>query len=495
MIQWIFSEEGLLTIHIENQIGNGGVEALSPETNQIATIREVAPNEALKMLGVHIAENLENDTEYEKITAKANKFATAIQVCPLTKTQVILAVKTIYKPAIEHVLPATTFTERQIQTIHRKVMPRLLSRSGISRNYPRALVFGPTEIGGLGFPHIGYMQLATKVNLIIKNVRANTTLGRTFMIMMEQAQMQAGIQDQILATTQEVKYIESEWISSTQSRLQNIGAKITIEDYWTPKINDKMIMNQFNTIDISINELRKLNCCRLYLRVTSLADICSSDGKTIMQRYKSCTTITASKIRRKSHLGWPYQVNPNETTWKLWREALKKSTNTCGDRLMEPLGQWLTNEDYDKIYDSDTSTILIYDTLQWKRYEAIATGRRYFKKGKCVGNGTPSKVYSPITDMINDSIFTTHQNRAEKINKSIQHTFQNYVAKLAKWQRQLINKGDKRANKTFQNALNMGDTILICSDGGVFLHKGYYGWIATTDSKKTDKPSRKRYRE
>ena len=129
------------------------------------------------------------------------------------------------------------------------------------------------------------------------------------MIMMEQAQMQAGIQDQILATTQEVKYIESEWISSTQSRLQNIGTKITIEDYWTPKIkrkNDKMIMNQFNTIDISINELRKLNCCRLYLRVTSLADICSSDGKTIMQRYKSCTAITASKIRRKSHLGWPY---------------------------------------------------------------------------------------------------------------------------------------------------------------------------------------------
>ena len=173
-------------------------------------------------------------------------------------------------------------------------------------------------------------------------------------------------------------------------------------------------MNQFNTIDITINELRKLNCCRLYLRVTSLADICSSDGKTKMRRYKSCTAITASKIRRKSHLGWPYQVNPNETTWKLWREALKKSTNTCGDRLMEPLGQWLTNEDYDKLYDSDTSTILIYDTLQWKRYEAIATGRRYFKKGKYLGNGTPSKVYSPITDMINDSIFTTHQNRAEK---------------------------------------------------------------------------------
>ena len=28
MIQWIFSEEGLPPIHIENQIGNGGVEAL-----------------------------------------------------------------------------------------------------------------------------------------------------------------------------------------------------------------------------------------------------------------------------------------------------------------------------------------------------------------------------------------------------------------------------------------------------------------------------------
>ena len=216
IIKWRFNDEGIPIIDEDNGTNLNTVEVLSPETRRIIPIKEIKPNIAIKMLGVHIAGSLKNDTEYEKLTKKAVKFATAIQICQLTKTQVILAIKTIYKPAIEYVLPATTFTGKQIQNIHKKVMPRMLSKSGISRNYPRALVFGPVELGGLGFPHIGYLQLANKTNQVIKNVRANTTLGKTFRIMMEHAQMQAGIEEQILSSSEQIKYIENEWIKSLQ---------------------------------------------------------------------------------------------------------------------------------------------------------------------------------------------------------------------------------------------------------------------------------------
>ena len=229
IIKWKFNDEGIPIIDEDNGTNLNTVEVLSPETRRIIPIKEIKPNIAIKMLGVHIAGSLKNDTEYEKLTKKAVKFATAIQVCPLTKTQVILAIKTIYKPAIEYVLPATTFTGKQIQNIHKKVMPRMLSKSGISRNYPRALVFGPVELGGLGFPHIGYPKLAAKTNQAIKNVRANITLRKTFRIMMEHAQMQAWIEEQILSSSEKIKYFESEWIKSLQEGFQNIGAKITIK--------------------------------------------------------------------------------------------------------------------------------------------------------------------------------------------------------------------------------------------------------------------------
>ena len=126
-----------------------------------------------------------------------------------------------------------------------------------------------------------------------------------------------------------------------------------------------MIMTQFAKLNLSQHDQQRLNCCRMFLKVTSLADICSSDGKTVMRQFKTCNEKTATKLKI-SQLEWPFQCNPKETTWKIWRNAIKRAINTYGDRLEEPMGQWKTNEDYDKLYDSNTNTILIYDNLQWK---------------------------------------------------------------------------------------------------------------------------------
>ena len=230
--------------------------------------------------------------------------------------------------------------------------------------------------------------------------------------------------------------------------------------------------------------MKKMNCCRMYLRVTSLADICSSDGKTVMRHYKMCNESTAPSMRKHSHLEWPFQRNPNDRTWKLWRNTMRKIIPTFGDRLDEPLGHWTTNEDYDKLFDSDHNKVLIYDNLQWKKYDVVSKDRRYKKLGDYEGTGIPLKTHTPITDMTNEGTFTTQKNHLEKIGTKIHHTFAKYISKLAKWQRQLIYKADKRKNTEFCLALNMGDEIWICSDGGVFMKKGYYGWIATTDSRK-----------
>ena len=73
--------------------------------------------------------------------------------------------------------------------------------------------------------------------------------------------------------------------------------------------------------------------------------------------------------------------------------------------------------------------------------------------------------------MTNEGTFTTQKNHLEKIGTKIHHTFAKYISKLTKWQRQLIYKADKRKNTEFCLALNMGDEIWICSDGGVFMKR------------------------
>ena len=486
IIQWCFTNEGIPKIKECNDATDKQVEIVNPETHQNIPIHEIKPTTAIRMLGVHIAGNLQNDTEYEKMYEKALKFTNAIQACPLSKSQVILAIKTIYKPAIEYALPATTFNNTQIQNIHKKVIPKMLSSCNLSKKYPRALVFGPMDLGGLGFPNIEYLQTATKLNQIIKNLRGRTSLGTTFRIMMEQAQIQAGIDEQLLATTKIVNYIESNWIVSLIENMQKIQAQLTIEDYWLPSTkrkNDRMIMAEVIKLNMTIHETRQINNCRLFLKVTTFADICSSDGKTIMRQYKSCSEKTAPSLRRRSCMEWPIQNNPGKETWKLWRATITKITYSVGDRLVEPLGQWSNNNDFDKLYDSESNTVLIYDTLQWNKYTVVDSGRRYKKLGERIGNGIPRRTYTPITDMTKEATFTIQDNIKEKTQQGYD-TFEQHITQLPKWQRQLIFQADKRANSEFRIALNMGRTIWICSDGGVYMNKGYFGWIATTDSKR-----------
>ena len=268
--------------------------------------------------------------------------------------------------------------------------------------------------------------------------------------------------------------------------MQRIQAHLTIEDYWVPSTkrrNDRMIMAEVIKLNMTIHEIRQINNCRLFLKVTTLADICSSDGKTIMRQYKSCSEKTAPSLRRRSGMEWPIQNNPGKATWKFWRATLTKITYTMGDRLVEPLGQWSNNNDFDKLYDSESNTVLIYDNLQWNKYTVVDGGRRYQKLGERIGNGIPRRRHSPITDMTKEGTFTSQDNIKE-ITRQEYNTFEQHITRLPKWQRQLISQADKRANSEFRLALDMGRTIWICSDGGVYMNKGYFGWIATTDSKR-----------
>ena len=62
----------------------------------------------------------------------------------------------------------------------------------------------------------------------------------------------------------------------------------------------------------SVNELKQLNACRLYLQVIFLSDITTIDGKFLLP---GVTEGTNDNIP-KSKLEWPNQNSPDKKTWK-----------------------------------------------------------------------------------------------------------------------------------------------------------------------------------
>jgi hypothetical protein len=103
------------------------------------------------------------------------------------------------------------------------------------------------------------------------------------------------------------------------------------------RIGDKFLMDHFLLHGFKGKALSKLNRCRLYLQVNSLADIASADGKWITHE----AWFGKLDESRPHYYSWPNQGDPPPRDWAFWRQALSLSfCNGQERRLALPLGSW-----------------------------------------------------------------------------------------------------------------------------------------------------------
>ena len=79
-------------------------------------------------------------------------------------------------------------------------------------------------------------------------------------------------------------------------------------------------MSSFLTLTLSPKALRRLNACRLYLQVITLADITDGGGHLLMDHY-----LKGHKAPdRRSKFDWPIQMRPDSSTWKFWECCIRR---------------------------------------------------------------------------------------------------------------------------------------------------------------------------
>ena len=81
--------------------------------------------------------------------------------------------------------------------------------------------------------------------------------------------------------------------------------------------------------------LRKLNQCRMYLKIFCLADIVELDGVTIQPSIWNCVYPAASTYN------WPTIPRPTASLIKLWQKALRFCFSINKQSILMPLGKWL----------------------------------------------------------------------------------------------------------------------------------------------------------
>ena len=115
-----------------------------------------------------------------------------------------------------------------------------------------------------------------------------------------------------------------------------------------------------------VPQKRKLNYCCIYLQVTHVSDISTSDRKRLHQ---GMLTKLECFDNQYQTLNWPEQSKPDKTTQNLWNQTLRRLLCTNNDYLQKPLGRWLyTFKQWYAYFNLTTQETYIY-SKQWTKHK------------------------------------------------------------------------------------------------------------------------------
>ena len=298
-------------------------------------IRRLEVNEAEKVLGVRITIAGDWKTEMASWVGKGITFASHIKKAKFPRKCGIRIYPFLWVPKFRYSAGIIGFTKNQCLQIQRPVIRECLAASGLCRQFPRKICFGPKKYGGMGWESLRAIQTHEHIMLFLKHIKSEDTVGKLLRIALDNQQLLVGIKEPVLETTQPIKYTEPNWIVELQKLLQDASLKIRVMNIFSIepcRVHDTPIMDLFIR-EFSTKTLVILNSCRLYLQAITLADIVNVDGTTI--------DIKAWRVEepvRSSTLAWPIQHRPSVKSIRIWQSALQIVANIR--ELKTPLGRW-----------------------------------------------------------------------------------------------------------------------------------------------------------
>ena len=247
-----------------------------------------------------------------------------------------------FLPSVCYPLACSFFSKRTLESIQRKSLAILIARCGFNRTTKREIIFGPLELGGANFRHLYHQQGLGQIQLFIKHWRSQTQAGKLLQIALHWFQQAVGISTPILEdVSSPLPHLESKWIKSIREFLASIQATLQLDNPGSltlQRTHDSFIMEHITrSRKFTASEIQRLNYCRLYLRVTSVADIATIKGDQVDDVTR---TGNLPVVYRTIQGPWIHQDKPGESEWKLWRKANLLWSDHDGT-LHKPLGRWL----------------------------------------------------------------------------------------------------------------------------------------------------------
>ena len=301
-------------------------------------------NNAQRTLGSFLAPDGSVFRQLEVLSGKFAEWKSCLQnISSSNVTAKWLSYTTVFLKKIMYPLIGHSCSPADLESLQKLTDREVLHILGLNEHFPRAVLYAPLVLGGMGCTTIHGQHVIEKVVLFLHHMREKGKIHETLMVSMSTTQLECGSATPFFSLDAGVwsALVTKTWISHIWEECRPLGIEIRFhtECYWVPKPvreGDVCIMDVASTM-YNGEKLRQLNMCRVALKVTFLSDIASVDGKRILLAYYQGKPHSVSG--RVSRLNWPPVGDLPKQWWLVWQEFLEK---WCGTALniSPPLGRW-----------------------------------------------------------------------------------------------------------------------------------------------------------
>ena len=184
---------------------------------------------------------------------------------------------------------------------------------------PRAVVYGPTILGGMEIMNLKVEQPTINLKTTIGHLRRRDRMAEMIISTLFDIQIEVGILESIfLRNPNEFPHITQNmrWIYTWRMSVE-IRAKLKVWDEWLPK---SKYSNDRNIMEAAIKDayyggryryrLVSVNRCRLYIKAVFISDLLSDDNLTIRREYLDASMICSNHpfhfhpVRKPTKLEW-----------------------------------------------------------------------------------------------------------------------------------------------------------------------------------------------
>jgi hypothetical protein len=433
-------------------------------------------------LGIAFSPIADSKDEVKRLLGKVSTWVENVRTGHLTRQEAWQCLQTTVMKTIGYCLPASILSKKDIDDIMTPLLKIGLPKAGICRTMARAVVYGSVQVQGLGVQYPFWMQGIEKIKLLLD--MSQTTTQRLLDIAWCKMVIESGLGPTFwdFPFKKMQRIVTKGWLSTLWEFISEAdGLKIRRMDglrHRYPRFDGDQYLMQLliQQQNISGEDIKAFNYCRLFLQVEMMSDILTADGKMVRKDLWMGKKNDSPPLEQDQ---WPQQPRPTDTLWKRWRSLLQRIMDTdsngkirsCRPNCISRTADWpwVYDETTDRLYQQSRHTILEYSSHREGR-----SPRTRQKKFRLRGNvesvpvsGAAVTVYtSGINVHIDGYGDKEHNDHHEDDNcRNIHHFIQTSQA------------GDDSA---FLSALMNGD-MMIMSDGSAKANLGAAAWIITSE--------------